>query len=214
VCVQFGFSVRLGYTFLFHLASDLARLVSSRTRALFGSPSASSLLSLLPTLRRRFRPIRAKTRSCASRSSFNLTSSPFLCIVLSPHFTSSPLILSLVRFLSSFSSFLLPLSCFVLGLRLAFVRSRFDSSFDSSWIGGITCDFRDGNLVSQRGFTSFFFSGLMPQNELVSFFALALRNCVFYSSLFGSVFVAFVAHLLAFLLELSGFVGFLFRVWL
>jgi len=59
-----------------------------------------------------------------------------------------------------------------------------------------------------------FFSGLMPQNELVSFFALALRNCVFYSSLFGSVFVAFVAHLFAFLLELSGFVGFLFRVWL
>jgi hypothetical protein len=113
---------------------------------------------------------------------------PSSAIVLSPHFALLLSSLSYVRFLSSFSSSLLPLSYFVFGLRLAFVRFEYSIfSFDSSWIGGITCDFRDGNLVFQRGLiTYFFWIDAAERASLILCFG-SPKIAFFDSSLFGSV---------------------------
>jgi len=149
-----------------------------------------------------------KTRSCASRSSFNLTSSPFLCY--------RPL--SSLHFLSSFSrsSDSSPPS------HPLFSLSRASSSdyVSLSSVSSIRCflSTRVGTVEytvtfvmvtwSYRAVLGRIFSGLMPQNELVSFFALALRKLRFFARrCLALFFVAFVAHLFAFLLESRNLLG-------
>jgi len=156
VCVQLDL-VWLGSDttlFSFTLLPALARLVSSRARALLDPPPHP--LSSLP-LSDDVWPICAK-RSCAPCSSFNFTSSPFFCIVHLPG-----LLVSFHLFRSSLSSsralFFLSRASFS-DCVLLLVCSGSSSLTWGTWKPVCVMD------CLPRGR-----SGLMPQKELVSFFA-------------------------------------------